>query len=90
MVLLRNGDMAMDASVMFLDCPAYIDELGAVRCGLPAEIQNRYTTMSTRGLLDSAKIRCPRRHWFNGPVEFFTWVTDANPGDAGPTCHPCC
>ena len=28
----------MDASVMFLDCPAYMDKSGSVRCGLPAEV----------------------------------------------------
>jgi hypothetical protein len=59
----------MNDSVMFLDCPAYMDKRGAVRCGLPAEVQGRYTMRSTDGLLESAKIRCPRGHWFNGPVE---------------------
>jgi hypothetical protein len=63
----------MDASVMFLDCPAYLDERGAVRCGLPAEVQYRYTMESTSGPLESAKIRCPRGHGFNGPVESLTW-----------------
>jgi hypothetical protein len=23
--------------------------------------------------VESAKIRCPRGHWFNGPVESLTW-----------------
>jgi hypothetical protein len=63
----------MDASVMFLDCPAYLDEHAAVRCGLPAEVQYRSTMTSTSGPLESATIQCPRRHWFNGPVEFLTW-----------------
>ncbi|HEV2377448.1 MAG TPA: hypothetical protein VGS19_35445 [Streptosporangiaceae bacterium] len=63
----------MGVSVMFLDCPAYMDEIGGARCGLPAEVQYRYTRMSTAGPLESAKIRCPRGHGFNGPIEFLTW-----------------
>jgi hypothetical protein len=59
----------MEASVMFLDCPAYMNETGSVRCGLPAEVQGRYLMRSTDGPLESARIRCPRGHWFNGPVE---------------------
>ncbi len=62
----------MDASVMFVDCPAYLDSTGSVRCGLPAEVQGRYLMRSTDGLLESARIRCPRGHWFNGPVESLT------------------
>jgi hypothetical protein len=63
----------MKTNVMFLDCPAYMDEQGRTRCGLPAEVQHRYTVESSSGPLESAKIRCPRGHWFNGPVEFLTW-----------------
>jgi hypothetical protein len=59
----------MDASVAFLDCPAYLDKRGAVRCGLPAEVEYVYSMKSTDGPLESAKIRCPRGHFFNGPVE---------------------
>ena len=59
----------MDASVMFVDCPAYMDRTGSVRCGLPAEVEGRYLMRSTDGPLESARIRCPRGHWFNGPVE---------------------
>jgi len=54
---------------MFLDCPAYMDKTGSVRCGLPAEVESRYLMRSTDGPLESAKIRCPRGHWFNGPIE---------------------
>jgi len=54
---------------MFLDCPAYLDRHGAVRCGLPAEVEDRYTVRSSDGPMESAKIRCPRGHWFNGPIE---------------------
>jgi hypothetical protein len=63
----------MNTDVMFLDCPAYMDKRGAVRCGLPAEVEDRYTVRSTDGPMESARIRCPRGHWFNGPVEFLTW-----------------
>lgn len=62
----------MEASVMFVDCPAYTDNTGLVRCGLPAEVEGRYTMESTDGPLESARIRCPRGHRFNGPVEFLT------------------
>jgi hypothetical protein len=54
--------------MMFLDCPAYLDRSGTARCGLPAEIEGRYTLASTEGPLEAAKIRCPRGHWFNGPI----------------------
>ena len=70
--LQRNGGLPMDASAMFLDCPAYMDKTGSVRCGLPAEVQDRYLMRSTDGPLESVKIRCPRGHWFNGPVESLT------------------
>ena len=65
----------MDASMMFLDCPAYMDKTGSVRCGLPAEVQGRYLMNSTDGALESAKIRCPRGHWFNGPLESLIWAS---------------
>jgi hypothetical protein len=59
--------------MMFLDCPAWLDEDGAVRCGLPAEVRRRFITRSTSGPLESAMISCPAGHWFNGPIEFLTW-----------------
>jgi len=62
----------MGASVMFVDCPAYLDRTGSVRCGLPAEVEGRYLMRSTDGPLESARIRCPRGHWFNGPVGSLT------------------
>ena len=62
----------MDAQVMFLDCPHHVDNGGALRCGLPAEVEYRYSAASTGGMLESAKIRCPLGHWFNGPIEFLT------------------
>ena len=59
--------------MMFLDCPAYLDAERTVRCGLPAEIRRRFTMRSTDGPLESAMIRCPAGHWFNGPIECLTW-----------------
>lgn len=60
------------SALVFLDCPAYLDAHGASRCGLPAEVQDRYTVSSTDGPLESVRIQCPRGHWFNGPVESMT------------------
>jgi hypothetical protein len=59
--------------MMFLDCPAYLDHYGAVRCGLPAEVERQYTMSSNDGPAESAKIRCPAGHWFNGAIESLTW-----------------
>jgi hypothetical protein len=63
---------------MFVDCPAYLDQDGAVRCGLPAEVRCRYIMRSTDGPLESAMIRCPAGHWFNGPIESLTWESTDN------------
>ena len=62
----------MDSYLMFLTCPANMDNNGAARCGLPAEVHYRYTMNSTDGPLESAKISCPRGHHFNGPIEYLT------------------
>jgi len=69
----------MTDEAMFLDCPAYLDRHGTVRCGLPAEVEDRYTMTSTDGPLESARIRCPDGHMFNGPVESLTWVKEREP-----------
>ncbi len=76
--------------MMFLDCPAYMDTDGVARCGLPAHVQYRYTVSSTDGPLESVKIRCPRGHWFNGPVEFLAWDKrrEATGGDRGQASGP--
>jgi hypothetical protein len=55
--------------MMFLDCPAYLGDEGAARCGLPAEVEDRYTMRSTGGPVESVRIRCPSGHFFNAPVE---------------------
>src|SRR5260370_42688137 len=65
----------MEPSMMFLDCPAYMDRDGAQRCGLPAEVEYQYELGSSAGPLPSAKIRCPRGHWFNGPLESLTCLS---------------
>ena len=54
----------MEAQLMFLDCPAYLDRAGAERCGLPAEVRCRLTMSSADGPLGSAMIRCPAGHRF--------------------------
>jgi hypothetical protein len=58
--------------MMFLDCPACLDQEGAARCGLPAEVRCQFTMRSTDGPLDSIMIRCPAGHHFTGPVVFLT------------------
>lgn len=63
----------MNRKIIFLDCPAYLDDEGVARCGLPAEVRCRFIMNSTDGPLESVMIRCPSGHWFNGPVEFLTY-----------------
>jgi hypothetical protein len=58
--------------MMFLDCPAYLDRDGALRCGLPAEVEDRVTMPSTGGPVEILRISCPAGHWFNGPLESLT------------------
>lgn len=62
----------MTGQMMFLDCPAYLDDEGAVRCGLPAEVKSRFMMRSSDGPVESIMIRCPSGHWFNAPIEFLT------------------
>jgi hypothetical protein len=69
--------------MMFLDCPAYLDRDGAVRCGLPAEVERHFTMSSSDGPTESAKIRCPAGHWFNGAIESLTRET-RDKHDLGP------
>jgi len=70
--------------MMFLDCPAYLDQERTVRCGLPAEVRRRFAMRSTDGHLESAMIRCPSGHWFNGPIKCLMWNGRDNhdPADA--------
>jgi hypothetical protein len=73
--------------MMFLDCPAYLDQNGAVRCGLPAEVSCRFTMRSTEGPMESAMIRCPAGHYFCGAIESLTWDRGGrhDPGSAAVT-----
>ena len=70
--------------MMFFDCPAYLAEDGARRCGLPAEVRCRFTRVSSDGPLEAAMIRCPSGHSFNGPIESLTWESEKkhHPGKA--------
>jgi hypothetical protein len=63
----------MNRQIMFLDCPAYLDDGGWERCGLPAEVRRWFVMDSTDGPLECAMIRCPAGHSFNGPIEFLTY-----------------
>ncbi len=72
----------MEADLTFLDCPAYPGRRGTARCGLPAEVEYYYALGSTDGPLDSAKIRCPAGHVFNGPLESLTGDQEAALQDA--------
>jgi hypothetical protein len=74
-----------EATMMFLDCPAYLNRDGIVRCGLPAEVSCRFTMRSTDGPIECATIRCPAGHWFNGSIESLTWdrTDHHDPGTAG-------
>ena len=73
--------------MMFLDCPAYLDEERPARCGLPAEVRCRFTMRSTDGPMESVMIRCPAGHHFCGAIESLTWDrTDKHdPGSAAVT-----
>jgi len=73
--------------MMFLDCPAYLDQDGAERCGLPAEVRCRFTMHSTDGPVESAMIRCPAGHYFCGDIESLTWDSKDthDPGSAAVT-----
>ena len=71
--------LTMESQMMFLDCPAYLDEHGAQRCGLPAEVKDCFTMRSTSGPIECVKIRCPSGHWFCAPLEFLTWDNTEGP-----------
>jgi hypothetical protein len=70
--------------MIFVDCPAYTDAHGLARCGLPAEIHDPYLIQSTDGPLESARIRCPLGHIFNGPIQSLAWDDNhAQPAEYG-------
>ena len=74
--------------MMFLDCPAYLDGDGALRCGLPAEVEDRVTMRSTDGPAEIFKIRCPAGHWFNGPPDSLTLPAPATVSEAAAAAPP--
>ncbi len=80
--------------MMFLDCPAYLDRDGALRCGLPAEVVDRVSMESTEGPVETFKINCPAGHWFNGPLDALALPAAAPAADpaanlaANPAANP--
>ncbi len=80
----------MESQMAFLDCPAYLDEAGSARCLLPAHVQDRYTVRSSNGPVESARIRCPAGHCFNGPVEFLTLEPAPEMGNRPPAGNAHC
>jgi len=74
--------------MMFLDCPAYLDDGRTVRCGLPAEVRCLFTMCSTGGPLESAMIRCPAGHSFNGAIESLTWESSQRQARVAPGTRP--
>src|SRR6516164_1054355 len=68
----------MSGPMTFLDCPAYLDKNTGARCGLPAEVECEFVMDSTDGPLDSVMIRCPSGHFFNAPVEFLLFDSQAS------------
>jgi hypothetical protein len=73
----------MESPAMFLDCPAYLDEQGVVRCGLPAEVQRRFVMSSTDGPLESAMIRC-KASFSTGLSNSSAWTRTRAPPRAAP------
>jgi len=62
----------MTSQVVFVPCPAYLDDNGAASCAQPADVSGRYITGSTDRPLGSARITYPQGDHFNGPVEYLT------------------
>ena len=60
----------MEMPMTYMDCPAWLDDVGAFRCGLPASVLSRDTVESTNGPLECVMISCSNGHWFKGPIEF--------------------
>jgi hypothetical protein len=72
----------------FLACPAYLNDDGSARCGLPAEVTCRFTMRSSDGALESVMIQCPARHHFNAPVEFLIFEDGSSPSRTGASAAP--
>ncbi|HCU91656.1 MAG TPA: hypothetical protein DHU96_02410, partial [Actinobacteria bacterium] len=52
--------------------PACLDGEPTAKCGLPAEARCPFTMRSNDGPLESAMIRRPAGHWFNGSIDSLT------------------
>jgi hypothetical protein len=78
----------MESQATFLDCPAYLDKQGLVRCGLPAEAKRRFIMSSTDGPLESAMIWCPAGHFFNGPIKFLSLENHGATARGRPSAGP--
>jgi hypothetical protein len=59
----------VDTQIEFIECPAHIDDEATLRCGLPAEILDRFNLWSTDGWLAAAVIVCPAKHRFSAPLD---------------------
>ena len=62
----------MESHLIFLDCPAYLDDDCRARCGLPAEVLRTVMAESTGGPLEIVMIKCPVGRHFNAPTEFLS------------------
>jgi hypothetical protein len=71
--------------MMVLYCLAYLNQDGAVRCGLPADARCRFTIRSTDRPLELAMTGCPAGQYLNGPIESLTRDSTGHddPGTAG-------
>ena len=45
--------------------------VGCPRCGLPAEISDRFTLGGAPEPVEHVKVVCVRRHWYTLPVDMF-------------------
>jgi hypothetical protein len=64
-----------------VDSRAYVNDQDTIRCGLPAEVIDRFSLDSTDGWLAAVAIACPRNHRLNGVVDSLL-LTRAQPVSA--------
>jgi hypothetical protein len=79
MISHRASDSDLVPGVL-VDCP---------RCGLPAEITDRFTLGGAPGPVEHLKVVCVRRHWHTLPVDMFpsSDPVSEHTGTAGITRH---
>jgi hypothetical protein len=70
----------MQNQLMLLDCPAYLDEGGLARCGLPAAVLYRAIAESTDGPVEILKIKCLVGHHFHAPIQFLSLEGNTDAG----------